>query len=279
MPHPLLPSLTTTPIIYTAEENALINSLILATQENNLPLVRSLIHEQNAPVNGSSLSNGGLTALMIASQYGHLEIVKELLIAGADPNASRTDDGATALMLASLQGYLEVVQELLKAGANPNAATIEVGETSLMYSSQNGRLDITHELLMRGANPNASTNDGTTSLMYATFNNHLEMVQTLLKRGANPNAATKYTKKTALIVASQYGYIPIAASLIQNGAYVKMQDSFGKEALDYAGNNPLLRAAIMAKMAVLGGRRRYTRHKKSRTRKYKKRYLKYPKTS
>ena len=254
----------------------LINNLMVAAKDNNLALLRNLIQEQNAPVNGT-LSDG-LTALMIATQYGYLEIVKELLIAGADPNASRTD-GATALLWASLQGYLEVVQELLKAGANPNATTIEVGETSLIYSSRSGRLDIAHELLVRGANPNASTNIGLTPLMYATSNNHLEMVQKLLERGANPNATSKDTKQTALMVACQYGYIPIAASLIQNGAYVKMEDSFGKDALDYAGNNPLLRALIMAKMAVVGGRRRYTRHKKSHTRKYKKRYLKYPKTN
>ena len=252
------------PKIYTAEQNMLINNLMVAAKDNNLSLLRNLIHEQNAPVNGS-LSDG-LTPLMIASQYGYLEIVKELLIAGVDPNASRTD-GATALLWASLQGYFEVVQELLKAGANPNAATIEVGETSLIYSSRNGYLDIAHELLVRGADPNASTNIGLTPLMYATSNNHLEMVQKLLKHGANPNATSKATNQTALIVACQYGYIPIAASLIQNGAYVRMEDSTGKSAFDYAGNNPALRALMTAKKS--GGR--YTRHKKSRTRKYKKR--------
>ena len=266
MPHLPLPSLTT-PKIYTAEENMLINNLMVAVRDNNLPLLRNLIHEQNAPVDGS-LSDG-LTPLMIASQNGNLEIVKELLIAGVNPNASRTD-GATALLWASLQGYLEVVQELLKAGANPNAATKE-GETSLIYSSRNGRLDIADELLKAGANPNASTNIGLTPLMYAISVNHLEMVQKLLNRGANPNATSKATNQTALMVACQLGYIPIAAALIQNGANVNMKDSSGKNALDYAGNNPLLRAIIMAKMPVVGGRARYTRHKKSRTRKYRKR--------
>ena len=43
----------------------------------------------------------GVTALMMASEKGHTEIVKLLLDKGADVNAKIKSDGVTALMMAS----------------------------------------------------------------------------------------------------------------------------------------------------------------------------------
>jgi ankyrin repeat protein len=58
----------------------------------------------------------GGTALMLASQNGHQEVVRALLGAQADVNA-KAGNGATALMLASKNGHQEVVQLLKSAGA------------------------------------------------------------------------------------------------------------------------------------------------------------------
>ena len=49
----------------------------------------------------------GCTALMFASQNGHLEVVRLLLVSGAGKNLAR-NNGSTALMLASQSGQLEV---------------------------------------------------------------------------------------------------------------------------------------------------------------------------
>jgi hypothetical protein len=53
---------------------------------------------------------------------GHLEAVRVLLDAKADPNA-RAMNGGTALMAASVKGYPEVVRALLAAKADVNART------------------------------------------------------------------------------------------------------------------------------------------------------------
>jgi ankyrin repeat protein len=58
----------------------------------------------------------GTTALMLASQWGHKEVVKLLLDNGADVNA-KADDGWTALMLASEKGNKEIVELLISYGA------------------------------------------------------------------------------------------------------------------------------------------------------------------
>ena len=60
-------------------------------------------------------SNDGGTALMEASRYGNVEVVRELLAAKADVNA-KNNDGRTALMEAS-KGHDDVVKLLKEAGA------------------------------------------------------------------------------------------------------------------------------------------------------------------
>ena len=59
----------------------------------------------------------GATAVLGASQNGHLEIVRLLLESGADKDLTK-NDGATALTIASQNGHLEVVRLLLESGAD-----------------------------------------------------------------------------------------------------------------------------------------------------------------
>jgi len=75
-------------------------------------VVKELI-KAKADVNAT---NELYTALMLASENGHMEVVKVLLAAGADVNVkSRT--GNTALSQATEQGHSEIIELLKKAGA------------------------------------------------------------------------------------------------------------------------------------------------------------------
>jgi ankyrin repeat protein len=58
------------------------------------------------------------TALHLAALAGHLDVVKSLLDAGADPNAREAGDNASPLHLAAIHGHLEVMRVLLDAGAD-----------------------------------------------------------------------------------------------------------------------------------------------------------------
>ena len=58
--------------------------------------------------------NDGTTALMLAAQDGHVEIVRLLLESGADKHLAM-NDGRTALIVAPQRGHLEIVELLLES--------------------------------------------------------------------------------------------------------------------------------------------------------------------
>ena len=110
-------------------------------------------------VNKGSFVN--YTALMCASKYGHLEIVRELCERGANVNVARTDNGLISLIWASLESHLEIFHELCERGADVNASRTDYGITALMFASLDGKLELVRELLWsRGANFIVSTKGG-----------------------------------------------------------------------------------------------------------------------
>ena len=75
-----------------------------------------------------------MTALMMVSQNGHMEILRLLVEReGIDVNAATTYDGTTALMLASQEGHLPLVLLLLQRGADKSLENND-GETALQLA-------------------------------------------------------------------------------------------------------------------------------------------------
>jgi uncharacterized protein YceK len=88
-----------------------------------------------------------------------------------------------ALSNAAAQGDLELVQQLLAAGADVNN-TDSWGHTPLISACWAGHKDIVQVLLERGADVKATTPRGWTALRFATKLGHPEMVELLKAAGA-----------------------------------------------------------------------------------------------
>src|SRR5689334_7889323 len=89
--------------------------LHVACQQGDLNLVQTLI-DHNALVNVQT--KDGVTPLFIAAAKGHTLILKSLIEHGADINIPRKDNHETALCIASQEGHLDVVQLLAQQNIN-----------------------------------------------------------------------------------------------------------------------------------------------------------------
>ena len=94
-------------------------ALVRASEEGKLAAVEALLGD-GAAINYRRI-NDEATPLYIASQNGHVEVVKALLAAGADFNQPNKD-GVTPFTAASQNGHLKVVAELLDAEAGGELA-------------------------------------------------------------------------------------------------------------------------------------------------------------
>ncbi len=100
----------------------------------------------------------GWTALMYASRYNRLQIVKLLLEYKADPNI-QNKDGWTALIYASVYAHLKITELLLEYRTDPNIQN-KKGFTALMLAVHNKNFKITELLLKKGANQYLLNEDG-----------------------------------------------------------------------------------------------------------------------
>ena len=95
--------------------NAQVVALFRATREGNTDMVRSLTSAPGVDVNATDQT--GSTPLLEAARYGHDDICRILIGAGANLK-SKDKDGKTALQLAIQGDHDEVVRVLKQAGAS-----------------------------------------------------------------------------------------------------------------------------------------------------------------
>lgn len=140
----------------------------------------------------------GSTALLWAAHWNDLELVQQLLKAGANPNV-QNELQSTPLAEAAFNANTGIIQALLDAGADANAAGAD-GQTPLMLVARTANLAGAKALLEAGANPNVIEGQrGQTPLMWAAASSQGPMVRLLLEAGAEPDAATATDLMTPLV--------------------------------------------------------------------------------
>ncbi|KAF7343797.1 NACHT and ankyrin domain protein [Mycena sanguinolenta] len=164
---------------------------------------------------------GGNTELVVASYYGHTEIVCILLENGADVNAEGGKYHRTALQAAAGEGHTGIVCMLLKKGADINAEGRESHVTALQAAAARGHTEIVHMLLEKGADINAKGGlYHQTALQAAAAGGHIEIVHMLLDKEANFSTERSKYYETALRAAVAGGHIEIVHILLEKGANV-----------------------------------------------------------
>ncbi len=132
------------------------------------------------------------TPLIRASARGDNDEVLRLIGVGADVNQTSNDRGRdpelgrTALVAAARFGHVDVVRTLLDAGA-PVDHVVRGDETALIAALRGDHLDVARLLIRRGADANLGVRGDGSPLIAAVRNDNVNSVRLLLDNGADPN--------------------------------------------------------------------------------------------
>jgi ankyrin repeat protein len=182
----------------------------------------------------------------------HLDFIKELLAAGADPNERMHSSTETRTVFT-------------------NQWLVEDGATPFLRAAQSGDLVLMKLLLDHGADPSLSTDYKVTPLMVASGigwvegvtyewspEETLDTVKFLLDHGADVNAQDSEDLRTALMGAAHKGRNDVVELLVQHGADLSLHDIGSRDtvhvlagvswqAIDYADG--LVRVGVQSSLA------------------------------
>jgi 26S proteasome non-ATPase regulatory subunit 10 len=128
--------------------------------------------------------DGGWTPIMSACSAGNAEVVRLLIDAQALVDEEEENSQVTPLHLAASKAHLDVVRELLQAGARAQMVD-GLGQLPLHRAAAAGHPAIVRLLLGEGSKVNAADKEGVTPLHLAMYEKHREVCVALLEAGAS----------------------------------------------------------------------------------------------
>jgi len=178
-----------------AEDDAVAGSakggnLFEACGSGRLAEVKKLLAGEGSALEVLETCQGGHTALHLAAQGGHAEVVKELVAKGVAVNQAN-DAGRTALHCAVLPGCHTVVAELAAANADLSAHDKE-GETALHTALWFQDVETVRALVVAKADPSAANSKGQKPVEMAKG---FGFTSSLLQILSDPVAAAKGKRK------------------------------------------------------------------------------------
>uniref|UniRef100_A0A1X7TCT9 BEACH domain-containing protein n=2 Tax=Amphimedon queenslandica TaxID=400682 RepID=A0A1X7TCT9_AMPQE len=231
--------LKTVNIDYTNEEGK--TALMLACERGHEDIVHSLL---SAGANVNIQDNKGWTALMIASKHNHISIIYMLLQANANPHMMKSN-GSNAIMIASYYGNYEVAELLINKGVDYRYQRKD-GWNTFMMTCQNGHTQIVKLLLKEQVDPNVQRGSGGNAFMSACENGHTQIVELLLKEQVDPNVQKK-DGWNAFMLACENGHTEVVKLLLKAQVDPNVQNRKGHTALmiaSYKGHYELVKLLL-----------------------------------
>eukprot|EP00439_Symbiodinium_sp_Y106_P036153 s221_g4.t1 len=220
-----------------------LSALLSASDGGHLHVVQLLLE---ARADADVAGNQGMTPLISASAQGHVDVVRVLLEAGARKDAANIQ-GKTALLTAALNRQLETVTLLLEFGANKNCADVE-GITPLIAAARSGHLGIARRLTDARADMRMADRIGWNAFVWAASAGHKEMVTFLAEAGVDADMVGRHGD-AAFWWACSAGKQDVAQLLLEFGVDKNSCDSDGDSALHAAtgsGHAPVVRLLLNA---------------------------------
>ncbi|KAH9498484.1 hypothetical protein Btru_007628 [Bulinus truncatus] len=205
-------------------------------QKRSLHDAITLANQQNAEGEAPIHCAAEIKKSQAHNDFEDTDLVKLILSYNANVAYTTKLNGQSPLLVASEQGHLDIVKILLK-----NQARVDIfdehGKTALHLAAENGHEQVADMLLYHKAFVNAKSKHGLTPLHLAASNGNVTLVKLLIeKHGATIDALT-LAKKTALHMAAQNGQKEVCAALIKMNADTNATDVHGQTPLHLAAEN------------------------------------------
>ncbi|XP_055944745.1 serine/threonine-protein phosphatase 6 regulatory ankyrin repeat subunit B-like [Argiope bruennichi] len=202
--------------------------LHFASSNGHTDVVRCLLKHRAEVVSKDLFGNAALHYAVIQN---HTKTVSILLEMQPDDDDNKTFLGVSALHLASEKGHINLVSTLLKK-INVNNVS-EMCFVPVHYAALGGHVDIVQFLITNGADINAKSSNGMMPLHLAARRGHYAVVDVLLRNGAYRNTSCA-DGLTPLSVAVIEGFIAISKLLIENHAVVDRNENSSRSPINLA---------------------------------------------
>ena len=207
-------------------------ALLEAVTAGNNEAVEFLL--QLETVNIDHTNEEGKTALMLACERGHEDIVHSLLSAGAKVNI-QDNNGWTALMIASEHNYISIIHMLLQANVDLHLKT-SIGSNAVMIASGYGNYEVVELLISKGVDYQYQREDGVNAFILACEKGHTQIVELLVKQRVDPNVQ-KEDGWNGFMLACEKGHFQIAKLLLKEQIDTNVQEKNGGNAFMFACHN------------------------------------------
>lgn len=179
----------------------------------------------------------GETAMFIAADKGHLDVVKELLkFANKESISKKNRSGFDPLHIAASQGHHDIVKVLLDYDPGLSKTIGPSNATPLITAATKGHLAVVNELLSKdGALVEISRSNGKNALHLAARQGHVDIVKALLEKDSQLARRTDKKAQTALHMAVKGISVEVVKLLLEaDPAIVMLPDRIGNTALHAA---------------------------------------------
>ncbi|KAH6613402.1 ankyrin repeat-containing domain protein [Chaetomium tenue] len=220
-------------------------ALQAAVEWDRVAVVEQLL-EAGADVRACPSCEDGLQPLCAALSNRSYELARLLLDKGADPNENYR--ASSPLGIAASHGEVEMVRCLILAGADVNSRS-DVGVSALETAASQGNAEVVNLLIDGGATLDGI--DGTRALERAVVCSFLDLVKLFLAKGVSPNRpSTAYvTGQSALqraITTRRPINYDIIRLLLDYGADVKVDGGSCLQAAARAGYHDIVQMLVAA---------------------------------
>ncbi|KAJ4854426.1 ankyrin repeats (3 copies) domain-containing protein [Trichoderma breve] len=226
-----------------------------AASTESLDAVKLLLSEN---IDVSETDTDGRSAIHAVAIGGVVEMLQNISnLPGFDINA-RDNEQNTALILAVQFDHVRLVRELCLKKADVTLADSQ-GKTALQYAVSKD-INITRVLLENKASAMIGDKEGQTALNLACRLGYVEVVKAMVNSLDNASLLNlvhvdQTAKNTPLHIAAKFGYTAIVELLLSKGVDVRLEDSSGNTAIQLsasAGHLDVLRILLEHHLSHLG---------------------------